>query len=141
MQHLFEKLIRRHHVLGSAVLIASSGQMSLICTSSENPKHRASPDTYFRVASITKTATAVLCMRLADRGLLDLDCPVNELFHDTDVGSTLKGITLSHLLSHTSGVIDPPGLESYLEQDIPFADFLPSALQGRLFIIPIWDLA
>ena len=34
---------------------------------------------------------------------------------------------LRHLLSHTSGLIDPPGLESSLEKGVPFPDLLPDA--------------
>jgi CubicO group peptidase (beta-lactamase class C family) len=60
--------------------------------------------TLFRLGSITKPMTAIAVLRLAERGVLDLDA---------DVGSYLKGIripetfdepvTLGHLLSHTGG--------------------------------------
>ena len=119
-----EFLLRRHHVLGSAVLLTSGEQQCLICTESEKPKHEAFPDTFFRVASITKTAGAVLCARLIDEGTLDPDRPVSEYFSDESARIALEGITLGHLLSHTSGVIDPPGLETAVENCVPFTDFL-----------------
>ena len=122
----FERLLRRYHVLGSATLLSSGCQSSLICSSSADPPHIASPDTYFRVASITKTATAVLVMHLAEQGILDTDKPVKEYFSDHDAGSSLDGITLRHLLSHTSGLTDPADLESSVEKGIPFSVFLPS---------------
>ena len=125
--HDLESLHRKHHVLGSAVLLTSPGQYSLICTSSDNPKHSAFPETLFRVASITKTATAVLCVRLMQEGTLDPDRPVCEYFTDKSARSALEGITLRHLLSHTSGIIDPPGLESSVNQEVPFTDLLPSS--------------
>ena len=123
----FERLIRRHHVLGSATLLVSGSQSSLICTSSVFPSHTAHADTYFRVASITKTATAALTLRLSGQGLLDPDAPAGSYFDDLSVRSALEGITLRHLLSHTSGLIDPPGLESALEKGIPFPDLLDEA--------------
>ena len=123
----FERMIRRHHVLGSAVLLRSGGDSSLVCTSSVSPAHSAAPDTCFRVASITKTATAVLASRLFDEQVLDPDRPVGEYFPSAGVSSKLEGITLRHLLSHTSGLVDPPGLESSLEKGVPFPDLLPDA--------------
>lgn len=122
----FEGMLRRHHVLGSAVLLRSGADSSLICTSSASPRHEAVPDTYFRVASITKTAAAVLASRLFDEQVLDPDRPVSAFF-DSAAGSVLEEITLRHLLSHTSGLVDPPGLESSLEKGVPFPDLLPDA--------------
>lgn len=122
-----ESLLRKHHVLGSAVLLTSGDRQCLICTASDNPKHEAFPDTLFRVASITKTACSVLCGRLIDEGTLDPDRPVSEYFEDASACSALEGITLAQLLSHTSGVIDPPGLETSVENGVPFTDFLSGA--------------
>ena len=120
----FEKLLRRHHVLGSVTFLESDGVSSLICTSSPDPAHSARPDTLFRVASVTKTATAVLILRLADERLLSLDDPISAFFPDR---SGTDGITLRHLLSHTSGIADPPGLEESLENGVPFTELLPAA--------------
>lgn len=120
----FESLLRRHHVLGSAVLLSSGTGSTLICSDSASPCHKSHPDTLFRVASITKTATAILAMRLADQGILDPDAPIMAYFHDSSVCSVLKGITLRHLLSHTSGLIDPLSLEHSVENGIPFTDIL-----------------
>ncbi len=123
----FEHMLRKHHVLGSAVLLRSGGETSLICSSSASPEHIAAPDTYFRVASITKTATAMLASRLFDEQVLDPDRPVSAYFSSREAASSLEGITLRHLLSHTSGLIDPPGLESSLEKGVPFPGILPEA--------------
>ena len=120
----FVSLLQRHHVLGAAVMLKSGNDTVLICTSSESPAHKAFADTYFRVASITKTATAVLCMKLIEECVLDPDRPVCACFGSASVDSCLEGITLRHLLSHTSGLTDPPGLESSLEKGIPFTEIL-----------------
>ena len=73
----FVRLIRKHHVLGSAVLLSNGREQSLVFTHSDKPPHYPDPDTYFRVASITKIATAMLTMRLVTRGCLVL---MNRLF-------------------------------------------------------------
>lgn len=122
-----EILYRRHHILGAALLLTSGENSSLLCSSSENPKHTARPETVFRVASITKTAAAILTLRLAEEGLMDLDAPVSEYFKDASAREALSGITLRQLLSHRSGIVDPPGLASALEDNAAFPSLLPSA--------------
>ena len=63
------------------------------------------PDALFQVGSITKVWTTTLVMRLVDEGLLDLDAPVVERLPEFAVadGDAAAGITLRHLLTHTSG--------------------------------------
>ena len=111
----FVRLIRKHHVLGSAVLLSNGREQSLVFTHSDKPPHYPDPDTYFRVASITKIATAMLTMRLVDQGLLGLDEPVVSYLPLDPVPDELAGVTLRHLLSHTSGLMDPHTLEKDLE--------------------------
>ena len=124
----FERLIRRHHVLGSVTLLESNGKSTLICTSSRNPEHSANPEIFFRVASVTKLATSVLVLHLADQGIFSIDDDISVFFPSR---SGLEGITFRHLLSHTSGITDLPGLESSLERGVSFTDLLPSARQFK----------
>lgn len=111
----FVRLIRKHHVLGSAVLLSNGHDQSLIFTHSDQPPHYPDPDTFFRVASITKIATAMLTMHLADLGLLNIDEPAVSYLPLDPVPDELAGVTIRHLLSHTSGLMDPPTLEKDLE--------------------------
>ena len=111
----YVSLLRKHHVLGSALLLSGSGSRSLVFSRSVEPAHVPDAETYFRVASITKIATAALVMRLADRGLVDLDEEAAVCLPLNPVPPELAGVTLRHLLSHTSGLMDPPTLEKDLE--------------------------
>ena len=122
----FERFLHRHHVIGSATLIRSENQSALICTGSDR-FHKATPDMYFRVASITKMATAILSMRMIENQTIDPDRPISDYFSSISDEGALKGITINHLLSHTSGLIDPPDLESALENGSPFPDILNHA--------------
>jgi CubicO group peptidase (beta-lactamase class C family) len=66
----------------------------------------ATPDTQYRIGSITKTFTAAAILQLRDAGLLDLDDRLGE--HVADVPH--PGPTLRRLLSHLSGLQrEPPG--------------------------------
>lgn len=123
----YSKLIKKHHVLGSAAYLSSDNFSACIYTSSTDPTHHAYPETYFRVASITKIATSILVMRLSELGYVSLDAPISSFFHAENQQFIPNDISLHHLLSHTSGLMDPPNLEEKLENGIPFTRFLRSA--------------
>ncbi|HET9508581.1 MAG TPA: serine hydrolase domain-containing protein [Gaiellaceae bacterium] len=65
----------------------------------------ASPETQYRIGSITKTFTAVCVLQLRDAGELSLDDPLTDHLPESSHAPTLRG-----LLSHSSGLQrEPPG--------------------------------
>ena len=132
----YSSLLRRHHVLGSACLLASKDKQSVILSSSSRPEHTARRGTMFRVASITKMAAALCALRLCDQGKLSLDEPVARYFPDERFPSTADTITLRQLLSHTSGLLDPPDFETRVVTGVPFPKTLtecPHTEPGKAF--------
>jgi CubicO group peptidase (beta-lactamase class C family) len=66
-----------------------------------------SEDTVFRIASITKTFTAIAVMQLWEQGLVDLDAPANDYLRGYQLvpaQASFRPATLRHLLTHTAGV-------------------------------------
>lgn len=64
-------------------------------------------DTVFRIASVTKTITAVAVMQLQERGFVDLDAPASRYlraFRLIPARPRFRPATLRHLLTHTAGV-------------------------------------
>lgn len=61
------------------------------------------PQTRYRIASITKAFTAVLVLQLAEQQRLDLQAPIRRYLPDF-AGSGGDTITVQHLLNHTSGL-------------------------------------
>ena len=76
------------------------------------------PDTIFRIASMTKAATSVAAMQLVEQGKLQLDQPIGSVLPELSAPQVLEGfddagaprlrlakrpITLRHLLTHTAG--------------------------------------
>jgi len=59
------------------------------------------PESVFEIASVTKPMAAVAALRLAGRGELDLDAPVQAAWEEFPYAV----VTPRHLLTHTSGVI------------------------------------
>lgn len=67
----------------------------------------ATPDTCYRIASISKTFTAVAIMQLVEQGKLNLDDKVHTHLPWFDAKTKLadsRSITIRHLLSHTAGI-------------------------------------
>jgi CubicO group peptidase (beta-lactamase class C family) len=64
-----------------------------------NAKQEATPDTQYRLGSITKTFTAAAIMQLRDEGKLDLEDTL-----DKHIDGVVHTPTLRRLLSHTSGI-------------------------------------
>lgn len=65
---------------------------------------RATPSTNYRLASVTKQFTATAILRLAEEGKLSLDDGVRKWL--PSLPPVADAITIRHLLTHTSGLID-----------------------------------
>lgn len=64
-------------------------------------------DTVVRIASITKTFTAIAVMQLWERGLVDLDAPANtylRAYRLVPARASFRPTTVRQLLTHTGGV-------------------------------------
>lgn len=109
----YEAILIRHHVLGTTLLLRDGQRQAILHTSVSKPAHKAQENTLYRVASITKMATALVALRLQDEGMLPLDAPVATLFPD---GESLGTITTRQLLSHTSGLRDTPAYSQALQR-------------------------
>jgi CubicO group peptidase (beta-lactamase class C family) len=68
-------------------------------------------DTKFRLGSVTKQFTAVAIMILHERGLVDLDAPVKAYLPDAP--AAWDGVTVRHLLTHTSGIPNFTNFDDY----------------------------
>lgn len=67
----------------------------------------ASPDTAYRIASISKTFTAHCLLQLRDAGRISLDDPITKWVPElkfSNVDPARPVLTIRHLLSHTGGV-------------------------------------
>lgn len=89
---------------------------------------RATPNTIYRLGSISKTITATGLMLLVEQGKVDLDEPVVDYLPEDVRPRVFEGeirdVTVRHLLNHRSGM--PAYAESFFEDDPedprPFAE-------------------
>ncbi|MCW5581356.1 MAG: beta-lactamase family protein [Luteimonas sp.] len=77
----------------------------------------ATPQTRFRLASVSKQFTAAAILLLAQDGALALDDPLRRWL--PSLPPATAGITLHHLLTHTSGLVD-------------YEDVMPARIDGQL---------
>jgi CubicO group peptidase (beta-lactamase class C family) len=110
-------------VTGAALVVARRGRLAYeryAGLAERAPERRASADTRWLLASITKPVAAAGVMLLVERGLLSLDEPVARLLPGFGVNGK-EGITTRHLLTHTSGIDEriadgPPPTDASAEE-------------------------
>ena len=75
LNHLpyYEHLMVRHHVLGASLLLSDGARCATLHTTVTVPMHVASDETIYRVASITKMATALTTLSCIADGLFTLE--------------------------------------------------------------------
>lgn len=122
----YERILCRHHVLGSSLLLTDGAVSASVDTSVRQPCHQAHERTLYRVASITKMATALVTLKLAEEGAFALDDPIAPLLPDALHLPALEGVTVRHLLCHTSGLRDTPAYSEALQQGLSFHHVLCS---------------
>ena len=92
----------------------------------------ATPDSQYRIGSITKTFTAAAVLLLADEGTLDLDDPLERHLPEAEHGS----LTLRRLLAHSSGLQrEPPG-RVWETLEFPGGDELVARLREAERVLP-----
>lgn len=83
-------------------------------------KELATPDTPYRVGSVSKPFTALLLMIFVEMGLIDLDAPIQDCLPDFNpTNKTGKKITLRQMLAHRSGVVREGPVGNYFDDTQP----------------------
>jgi len=99
------------------------------------------PQYPFRIGSLTKQFTAVAILQLVDRGMLSLDDGAAKYL--PDLPASFGGVTLRHLLTHTSGIrsyTDIAGWQELARQDRSPGQLLSLVRNSRLEFLPGHDL-
>ena len=105
---------------GAALLVVRGGERVLrkgYGLADLEARVAVTPETSFRLASVSKQFTAAAILLLAQDGALSLDDPVRKWL--PSLPAATGGITLHHLLTHTSGLVD-------------YEDVMPEAVEGQL---------
>lgn len=87
-----------------SVLVAKNGEVFEKSYGLRNVEtgEKATPSTNYRLGCITKTFTSMGILILKEKGLIDLDWPVNKVL--TDFPEYAKNVTIRNLLQNSSGL-------------------------------------
>ncbi len=103
---LLANAIAAQQFAGITAGIAVGDEITWLGAAGDCSEDRQTPcniDTRQRIASISKTFTAVAALQLQERGLLDLDLPIVHYLPDYPAFAAQK-ITARQLLHHTAGI-------------------------------------
>jgi CubicO group peptidase (beta-lactamase class C family) len=110
IDRIFKAFVEQAHVPGASWGIVVDGELAhagVAGLRDVESKAPVEPDTVFRIASMTKSFTAMAILKLRDEGRLSLDDPaeryVPELRTLTYPTSDSPRVTIRHLLSHAEG--------------------------------------
>jgi CubicO group peptidase (beta-lactamase class C family) len=113
---------------GAAVLVSKAGTVILkrgYGLADTDRRVPASPETVFRLASVTKVFTSTAVLMLVERGALALDDPVTKLLPTYPASG--RTITVRHLLSHSAGLadyLDRPNSMEWASRDYTVQDLI-----------------
>ncbi len=152
-------LIQAAHVTGAGVALFHRGKVVYLRTYGLRDAESnlpLTPDSVMSAASLTKPAFATVIMRLVQRGVLDLDKPIEQYlgrrlgdsvpYADLEGDPRTAKLTLRILLDHTSGFANSRGLEAdhklhmhfepgtryaYSGEGINLAQFVVEKVTGR----------
>jgi CubicO group peptidase (beta-lactamase class C family) len=99
----------------------------------------ATPRTVYRIASITKTFTAMAIMQLRDAGKLQLDDPVVQhldWFEYRNRFPAAPVVTIRHLLTHTSGLPREANFPYWTDDKFPTREEMVKALKHQESVFP-----
>ena len=106
LRELFAAKLESGEDLGASLAVNIDGEMVVDLWGGWADEARTAPwteNTIANVFSTTKTMTALAALALVDRGELDLDATVAKYWPEFAANGK-AGVTVRHLLSHTSGV-------------------------------------
>ena len=141
IDRLVQEFVARSRVPGAAWGIVIDGELAHTGVTGYRDvpsKSPVTPDTVFRIASMTKSFTAAAILKLRDEGKLSLDDPAEKYVPEMKAlvypTSDSPRITIRHLLSHSEGFPeDNPwgdqqlaetdeGLSALIKAGIPFSN-------------------
>ncbi|SCB69334.1 serine hydrolase domain-containing protein [Bacillus mycoides] len=140
--NIYEKM-NQYSVAGLSLAVIRDGKLNeatAFGTLESGTNRTVTTDSILNSCSISKFITTMLVLTLSDQEIVHLDEDVTDRLTSWNIPTNLftsqKKVTLRNLLSHQSGIIDPPNsFEHYkLEKGIPK---IPEVLSGRTLYCPV----
>lgn len=150
MRAMVQQFIDDGKHAGAVVLVARKGKIADLATFGHRDiegRAAMTPDTIFRIYSMSKIITSVATLMLFEEGRFALDDPVTDYIpelrnlkvmnpagSDAELGRLKRPITIKHLLTHTSGLTYDFGAPDQLKPFWTKADVWNEAVDLKEFI-------
>ncbi|MCR9021964.1 beta-lactamase family protein, partial [Bacillus paranthracis] len=112
--NIYEKM-NQYSIVGLSLAVIHDGKLNETAafgTLESGTTRTVTTDSIFNSCSISKFITTILVLTLSDQKIVHLDEDVNDRLTSWNIPTNLftsqKKVTLRNLLSHQSGIIDPP---------------------------------
>lgn len=135
LQPLLDRLVEDGTELGIQVVVYHQGQLRIDAVAGladRSPLRTVTHDTLFPVFSVTKGIASTVIHRLADRGVLDYDSPIADLWPEFAAHGK-ETITLRDALSHAAGIPQMP--EETSIEDLTNWDLMCAQIAA---LTPLW---
>jgi allantoicase/malate synthase/CubicO group peptidase (beta-lactamase class C family) len=107
VQEKIQQLLKKHGVKGAQIAVTTGESVQTLCFGEAAPGKRVTPETYFELASLSKTLASAYALEYLKSENIPLTAGVNELFSETATDFRLSGefgdaVELAHLMNHTA---------------------------------------
>lgn len=139
----FNKIVesfKTERSFNGAVLVATDGKIDFIRAvglADRQSNRKLKTNSKFRIASITKTFTAVLILRLYEQGKIDLNATIGTYFPEYK-GDGRDKVTIHQLLTYSSGIANEGEKNGLLSYKSPLAldEYISRYCSGKLEFEP-----
>lgn len=95
----------------------------------------ASPETVYRVGSVSKLFTDIAVMQLVERGAIDLDREVTYYLPELELDNPFEtAVTMRQLMAHRAGLIREPPVGNYFDPSEPSLAATIASLNGQKLV-------
>lgn len=134
MREQLETLMRDSEVTQLAVSMIDDGQLSETYIFGDSKNHPLKNDTIWTVASLTKPVFVYGVMLLAQRGIIDMDRPMQDYLPNAYTDDVFAAqMTIRHAMSHSTGFPNWRGEEGLQSSFVPGTKFSYSS-EGLTFL-------
>ena len=112
LDNYLQNVLKENNIAGMSVAVTDKNGVIYAngfgVESVERPVLTSTPETLYKIASVSKVFNAANIMCLLDQGLLELDVPVKRYIPELELSreGAADTVTLRHLLTHTAGLTD-----------------------------------
>ena len=139
---IIEKDITRFNVPGLSMAVVVDGKILWMKGFGHRDREKripATPETVYRVGSLSKLFNATAIMQQEEKGKVDIDADIKKYLPYLDFKNPFDrpaSVTLRHLLSHRTGILRECPVGNYFDNTEPSLEDTVKSMVGTTFVYP-----